>query len=152
MNTISFDQFALRAGKQAYETREAAEPLHKAYKGADPEQQSDLRARWMLNHMTGQVMARTKCDEPTARKAAERILSKGKGKGATKEAINGIDRAYSDFRYHIVRPNAKPASSARVRVPAAVRAAAMTFLGEFEGDTLDKQIDAAIAALRAMKS
>lgn len=152
MKKVTFDEFALRAGKQAYETRAAADPLHKAYKGAEPEQQSDLRARWMLNHMTGQVMARTKCDEPTARKAAERILSRGKGKGATEDAIKSIDRASSDFRYHIVRPDAKPESNERTRVPAAVRAAAMTFLGEFEGDTLDKQIDAAIAALRAMKS
>ena len=157
MNTISFDLFALRVGKQSGETRAAADPLHKAYKGADPEQQRDLRARWMRNHVAGQVMAQMKAqgkpvDGDKATQVAERILSRGKGKGATKEAVGAIDRAYSDFRYHIVRPNAKPASNARVRVPAAVRAAAMTFLGEFEGDTLDKQIDAAIAALRAMKS
>ena len=157
MKTISFDLFALRVGKQAYETRAAADPLHEAYKAAEPADQADLRQRWMLNHVAGQVMAKLAAqnkpvDGDAAIKAAERILSKGKGKGAAKEAIKAIDRASSDFRYHIVRPDAKPASNARTRVPVAVRAAAMTFLAEFDGDTLNKQIDAAIAALKAMKS
>lgn len=157
MKKVTFDEFALRVGKQSGETRAAADPLHKAYKGADPAQQKDLRARWMLNHMAGQVLAQMKAqgkviDGDKAIQVAERILSRGKGKGATEDAIKSIDRASSDFRYHIVRPDAKLASNARVRVPAAVRAAAMTFLGEFEGETLNKQIEAAIAALRAMKS
>lgn len=151
MKTISFDLFALRVGKQAYETRAAADPLHEAYKAAEPADQADLRQRWMLNHVAGQVMARTKCDGDAAIKAAERILSKGKGKGAAKEAIKAIDRASSDFRYHIVRPDAKPASNARTRVPAAVRAAAEVFLTEFEGKDKNAKIDAAIAALKAMK-
>ena len=47
----------------------------------------------MLGHLTGQGL-----------KAAERILSRGKGKGASKAHIQAIDRAYSDFRYMVVRP------------------------------------------------
>jgi hypothetical protein len=47
----------------------------------------------MLGHLTGQGL-----------KAAERILSKGKGAGANTEHIKAIDRASSDFRYMVVRP------------------------------------------------
>lgn len=151
MKTISFDLFALRVGKQSGETREAAKPLHAAYSKATPEQQSDLRQRWMLNHVAGQIMV-SKPSGDAAMTAAKKIIAKGKGKGASRESILMIDRASSDFRYHIVRPSGAKPEQARTRVPAAVKAAALVFLAEFEGDTLAQQIDAAIAALKAMKS
>lgn len=151
MKTISFDLFALRVGKQAGMTREAAEPLAKAYGRATPEQQSDLRQRWMLHHIAGQIMV-SKPDGDAAIMAAKKIITKGKGGGASRESILMIDRASSDFRYHIVRPTGAKPEQARTRVPAAIRAAAIVFLAEFEGKDKNAKIDAAIAALRAMKS
>jgi len=151
MKTISFDLFALRVGKQAGMTRAAADPLHAAYTKAEPEQQADLRQRWMLNHVAGQIMVTTPDGDAAMKKAAS-IIAKGKGGGATRAAIAMIDKAYSDFRYNIVRPTGKkPEQAARVKVPAAVRTAAMSFIAEFEGKNRNAQIDAAIAALKAMK-
>lgn len=150
MKTISFDLFALRVGKQAGMTREAAKPLADAYGKATPEQQSDLRGRWMLNHVAGQIMV-SKPNGDAAMTAAKKLLALGKGKGASRESIKMIDKAYSDFRYNIIKQSGKKPEQARTKVPAAIRAAALVFLAEFEGDTLAQQIDAAIAALRAMK-
>lgn len=94
---LTIEQFAARIGAMTKELRDAADPFHVAYKGGTPEQQADLRHRWMLAHLTGQ-----KLDTP------ERILSRGKGKGASKAHILAIDRAYSDFRYYVVRPVKAP--------------------------------------------
>ena len=106
---LSIEQFAARIGALSKELRDAADPFHVAYKGATPEQQSDLRRRWMLAHLTGQ-----KLDNP------ERILSRGKGKGAPRANILAIDRASSDFRYYVVRPvKGKKAESSSMTDPVA---------------------------------
>jgi hypothetical protein len=100
---MTIQQFAAKVGKQGRQIRAAAEAFHIAYVGATPEQQADLRRRWMLGHLEGQQVA-----DP------ERVLSRGKGKGASKANVAAIDRAYSDFRYYVVQPEkakAKPASS-----------------------------------------
>ena len=95
---MNINKFAFNVGRMGRKVREAANPFHKAYTGATPEQAAQLRKEWMLGHLTGQGL-----------KAAERILSRGKGKGASKAHIQAIDRAYSDFRYMVVRPvKAKP--------------------------------------------
>ena len=145
---VQFNEFAFLVGKQAGMTREAAKPLADAYGKADAEQQADLRQRWMLHHITGQLNGAKQSD--AAKKAAS-IIAKGKGGGASRESIKMIDKAYSDFRYNIIKQSGKKPEQARTKVPAAVKAAALVFLAEFEGDTLAQQIDAAIAALRAMK-
>ena len=90
---MNINKFAFNVGRMGRKVREAANPFHKAYTGATPEQAAQLRKEWMLGHLTGQGL-----------KAAERILSRGKGKGASKAHIQAIDRAYSDFRYMVVRP------------------------------------------------
>jgi hypothetical protein len=147
---VQFNEFAFLVGKQAGMTRKAAKPLADAYGKADAEQQADLRQRWMFHHITGQLNGAKQSD--AAKKAAS-IIAKGKGGGASRESIKMIDKAYSDFRYNIIKQSGKkPEQAARTRVPAAVRTAALVFLAEFEGDTLAQQIDAAIAALKAMKS
>jgi len=153
---VQFNEFALRVGKQSSETRLASEPLHAAYKGATAEQQVDLRVRWMTHHVAGQIIGSAtkkekKPNAAAAMNAAQKIIARGKGKGSSKDGRMMIDRAYSDFRYHIVRPSGAKPEQARTKVPAAVKAAALVFLAEFEGDTLAQQIDLAIAALRAMK-
>jgi hypothetical protein len=148
---VQFNQFAFLTGKQAGMTRAAAQPLAEAYGKADADQQADLRQRWMLNHLTGQLVG-AGAKQSDAEKKAASIIAKGKGGGASRESIKMIDKAYADFRYNIVKQSGKkPEQQPRVKVAAAVRTAAMTFLAEFEGDTLAQQIDRAIAALKAMK-
>jgi hypothetical protein len=154
---VQFNEFALRVGKQSSETRLASEPLHAAYKGATAEQQADLRVRWMTNHVAGQIIGSATKEEKkpnaaAAMNAAQKIITRGKGKGSSKDGRMMIDRAYSDFRYHIVRPSGAKPEQARTKVPAAIRAAAIAFIAEFEGKNRNAQIDAAIATLRAMKS
>lgn len=143
-STISFDTFAFNVGEQSRKTRDASLPLHKAYIKAELGQQLNLRARWMRNHVQGAL--------GVTAKTAERILSEGKGAGAKPEHIKAIDKASSDFRYHIARPEPKQAKAPAKhnRVSEAHREAAMAFLSEFEGETLDEQIKAALEVLRAL--
>jgi len=143
--TLDFNTFAFNIGEHTRLTRDASTPLHKAYTKAEPEQQKDLRTRWMLNHLRGALAVTAK--------VAERILSEGKAAGVKPEHIKAIDKASSDFRYHIVRPEGKAvqAPTKHNRVSVAHREAAMTFLGEFEGETLAEQIKQAVALLNSLK-
>jgi len=97
--TLDFNTFAFNIGEHTRLTRDASLPLHKAYTKAEPEQQRDLRTRWMLNHLRGALAVTAK--------VAERILSEGKGAGVKPDHIKAIDKASSDFRYHIARPEAQ---------------------------------------------
>ena len=130
---LTIQQYAARVGATNRKLRAGADPFHAAYVGADAEQRKDLRQRWMIGHLTGQGF-----------KGAERILSKGKGAGADAEHIKAIDRASSDFRYMVIRPDAvaKPQTSARISREA--RAAAKAYLAQFDS------LAAAIAALKAV--
>lgn len=130
---LTIQQYAARVAATTRKLRDGADPFHAAYVKATPEQQADLRKRWMLGHLEGQGFD-----------AAERILSRGKGQGAKPEHIKAIDRASSDFRYMVVRPDvvAKPKASARISREH--RAAAKEFLAQFES------LAAAIAALKAV--
>jgi len=104
--TMSFDEFAESVGKLGKEVQESAKPLAQAYAKATPEQQKDLKARWMLNHLIGQKIVK-----------AEEVLKVGKSKKASRENVKAIDRAYSDFSYYIRESKSKtkplPASSGR---------------------------------------
>lgn len=107
---LTIEQFAAKVGKVGRDIRTAADAFHVAYTGATPEQQTDLRRRWMLGHLEGQGVANP-----------ERILSLGKGKGSSKANVAAIDRAYSDFRYYVIRPEkakAKAKASAQVDIVA----------------------------------
>jgi hypothetical protein len=144
MNTLSFNDIAYAIGTHTRMTDEALAPVRAQYAKGTPEQQADLRQRWMVYHMAGAL-------DITADKAREKF-SLGKGKGAKASDIKAIDRAYSDFRYYMItKAKTKPSTESHARVSKAHREAAMAFLGEFEGESLDKQIDAAIAVLRALK-
>ena len=130
----SIQQFAFNVGRMGRKVREAADPLHDAYTSATPEQRKDLRERWMLGHLEGQGF-----------KGAERILSKGKGAGANPEHVKAIDRASSDFRYMVVRPDAKPAQpKSNARISREARAAAKALI------ELCGSVAAAKAALAAV--
>lgn len=143
--TLSFDEFAKSVGEFGKQMQVSAKPLADAYAKATPEQQSDLRARWMLNHLIGQGI-----------KNAADVITVGKSKNAKPENIKAIDRAYSDFTYNIKQGKSKPlpASDARkVRIPADRKEYLYAVLDEcYEADSRSKQIDLAIADLRALKA
>ena len=122
MSKLSIQQFAFNVGINARKIRDAADPFHAAYLEASPEQRKDLRQRWMLGHLEGQGFA-----------SAERILSEGKGAGAKPEHVKAIDRASSDFRYMVIRPEPKAAEPAKsMRVAKDLRALAEAYLANFE--------------------
>lgn len=134
MQKLTIQQFAFNTGAMSRKVRDAADPFHAAYLEATPEQRKDLRTRWMMGHLEGQGF-----------KGVERILSEGKGTGAKPEHIKAIDRASSDFRYMVVRPDAKPATpKTSKRLSKDVRALAEAYLANFESAA------DAIAALRAV--
>ena len=134
MQKLTIQQFAFNTGAMSRKVRDAADPFHAAYLEATPEQRKDLRTRWMMGHLEGQGF-----------KNVERILSEGKGTGAKPEHIKAIDRASSDFRYMVVRPDAKPAApKTSKRLSKDVRALAEAYLANFESAA------DAIAALRAV--
>ncbi len=119
---LSIQQFAFNTGAMSRKVREAADPFHAAYLEGTPEQRKDLRQRWMLGHLEGQGF-----------KGAERILSEGKGAGAKPEHIKAIDRASADFRYMVIRPEAKAAEPVKsMRVAKDLRALAEAYLANFE--------------------
>jgi hypothetical protein len=138
--SLSIKQFATNVGNHTTAIRDAADAFHEAYTGATPTQQGALRKDWMLGHLEGQGV-----------QDAERTFSLGKGKGAKPEAIKAIDRASSDFRYYVVRPvKAKPVQAASKRISKELRASAMDFLANFEGDSLEAQLKQALEVLRAL--
>jgi len=121
---LSIQQYAARVGRTSAEMRAGAGAFHVAYVSGTPEQRADLQRRWMLGHLEGEVKAKAITGEP------ERILSRGKGKGASKAHIGAIDRAYSSFRYCVIRPvnkakKAEPTSSARISREARTMAKAL---------------------------
>jgi len=121
---LTIQQYAARVGRTSAEMRAGAGAFHLAYVGGTPEQRADLQRRWMLGHLEGEVKAKAITGEP------ERILSRGKGKGASRAHIGAIDRAYSSFRYCVIRPEKKakkaaPKASARISREARTMAKAL---------------------------
>jgi len=134
MQKLTIQQFAFNTGAMSRKVRDAADPFHAAYLEGTPEQRKDLRQRWMLGHLEGQGF-----------KGAERILSEGKGAGAKPEHIKAIDRASADFRYMVIRPDAKATAPAKsMRLSADVKAAAQAYLAQFDS------VADAIKALKAV--
>jgi hypothetical protein len=140
MSKLTIQQFAFNIGSAARKVRDAADPFHAAYLEGTPEQRKDLRQRWMLGHLEGQGV-----------KGSERILSEGKGSGAKPEHVKAIDRASSDFRYMVVRPEPKTSEPVKAkRISPVLRSAAMDFLANFEGESLEEQLKQALTVLRAL--
>ena len=91
---VSFNDFAFNVGKLRKSTREASLPLHQAYVKATPEQQSDLRSRWMQGHIMGAL----ECTEKTA----DRILSQSRTERSEAHQ-DAVKSASADFNYHVIR-------------------------------------------------
>ena len=140
--TLSIQSFAKLLGEVTRKTRDASLPFHKAYVKATPDQRADLRTRWLIGHISGALKL---SDE-----GAERILSQSRTERSTK-AQAAYAKASSDFSYHVIRAKKAEPAGSHTRITKQAREAAMSFLAQFDGDSLDKQINAAIAVLRAMR-
>jgi hypothetical protein len=144
MSKLTINQFAYQLGNATRKTRDASTPFHTAYLEATPEQRADLRQRWMLGHIEGAMLVEAS--------EAERILSTPRTT-RTSDEQKAYLKANSDFSYHVIRPELdedKPTPKTNARISKPLRDAATNFLAEFEGETLQAQINAAIAVLRAM--
>lgn len=139
---LSFDEFAKSVGKFGKDLQSSAKPLADAYAKATPEQQADLKARWMLNHLIGQGI-----------KNAEAVIKTGKSKQASREHIKAIDRAYSDFFYNIKQgkktTTSLPDSSARQVKVSAPKALVKSMVNEIiEAGITKAEFAALIAELK----
>lgn len=113
---MDIQTFAHKLGLQQRQTREATLPYHLAYKSATPEQQKDLRRRWLLGHISGSL----KVDEGKA----DRILSQSRDdRKADHQAA--YRKASSDFEYHVIRPVKKPSSSGAAKTDIVAEALAL---------------------------
>ena len=139
---LSFDEFAKSVGKFGKDLQSSAKPLADAYAKATPEQQADLKARWMLNHLIGQGI-----------KNAEAVIKTGKSKQASRDNIMAIDRAYSDFFYNIKQgkktTTSLPDSSARQVKVSAPKALVKSMVNEIiEAGITKAEFAALIAELK----
>lgn len=131
MTTVNITTFAFNLSTMTRKTLEASTPFHTCYTEADSAGRKQLRAEWMLGHVMGSLNVDAK--------AAERLLSKGKGEGAKPEHVKAIDRASSDFRHHVIRPDAKVSADKTaqdIEVPADIAALAAKLAklcNEYEG-------------------
>ena len=117
--TLSIMAFAKMLGGRARKTSEASLPFHEAYVTATAQQRAQLKTQWMLGHLDGQGV-----ENP------ERVLSKGKGKSTKLAVKHAIDKAYSDYRFHVVRPETSVAKGAGDLVEAAMRLVAKMTAGQ----------------------
>ena len=119
--------------------------IRKAYAKAKPEQQAEIAFEFKVGYIAGR--------ERISLSDAQAILEAGKGKGATTTGIAMIDRATSGFNYHIrsSKDTATASAPTHKRISPVLRSSAMDFLGNFEGESLQEQIKAAIALLNALK-
>jgi hypothetical protein len=103
--TITYDQFAFGLGNQDRLVRDTSLVWHKEYKQASPEVKSDYRARWMTQYIMGNL----KVTQPVA----ERILSQSREQRNKANQASYL-RGSNQFKYHIIRPEALPATSGTV--------------------------------------
>jgi hypothetical protein len=130
-------------GAQDRNTEAAMAEHIKAYTKAKPEVQAEMRRDYQVGYIAGRGKV--------SMAESERILSNGKGANCESEAhIKLIDQATASFNYWFksTPKQAKPQTHARISKP--LREAATNFLAEFEGETLQEQVNAAIAVLRAI--
>jgi hypothetical protein len=99
---LTYDQFAFGLGKQARLLRDTSLVWHTDYTKADSTTRAEYLKEWITQHLMGQL--------DITQPVAERILSKSRAQ-RNKEHNNAYSRAYSDFRYHIIRPEKKKASA-----------------------------------------
>lgn len=140
-NKISFDQFAFRLGQQTRLTRDASLPLATAYAGATPEQQANLRERWVREHLRGQGYA--KPETVMAQSRTER--------SAEDQRAYAMARAH--LNYHIVRREEAAPSNKRVQEPVRARVvrplAAIMIASVIEAGLTKAELAALLEAVKA---
>jgi len=99
---VSYSQFAYGLGKQARLLRDSSLVWHKQYVQSDSDDRKSLRDQWLTHYVMGNL--------DVVQSVAERILSKSRTE-RTKPQQAAYYRAYSDFSYHIIRPENKKASA-----------------------------------------
>lgn len=132
----TIQSFAFLLGDAQRKTREASLPFHKAYVAATPEQQKDLRHRWMRGHIMGSLAINET--------QSDRILSQSRD-DRTEKAQKAYKKASADFSYHVARPETKDATPTQSnRISREHRKAAQAYLALFE------DAKSALAVLRAV--
>ena len=154
---LNIRQFAANVARNDSGIARAAIPFAQAYKSADAAGKAQLLSDWKLGYvretfsLNGIVVSDEQIGKGKGQTSKTYLDEKGKRVGVTQL----LDRANYQFRWHVAGikkiKKVTATTSDNTVVTRKVRAAAMEFLGAFDGDTLDKQIDAAIKALRAMK-
>lgn len=99
---VSYSQFAFGLGKQGRLLRESSIVWHKEYVQADSATRKEKLHEWLVQHLQGGL--------DVTQQVAERILSKPRTE-RSKVHNNAYSKAYSDYRYHIIRPETKKDSA-----------------------------------------
>ena len=99
---VSYSQFAFGLGKQGRLLRESSIVWHKEYLQADSATRKEKLHEWLVQHLQGGL--------DVTQQVAERILSKPRTE-RSKVHNNAYSKAYSDYRYHIIRPETKKDSA-----------------------------------------
>lgn len=128
-------------------TRTSTLVAHKEYTKSTPEQQEQLRKDCIVQFIMGALSTEKK---PCTLETAERILSQSRD-DRTDDAQDAYYQASSKFRYHIIRPESKPApeSSGRAVKVVAPRKVFKAVFSEIINSGMNKaEFDALIAELR----
>jgi hypothetical protein len=99
---VTMSQFAFGLGKQGRLLRESSIVWHNEYVQADSATRKEQLQEWLVQHLQGGL--------DITQQVAERILSKSRTE-RSKVHNNAYSKAYSDFRYHIIRPETKKDSA-----------------------------------------
>ena len=99
---VSYSQFAFGLGKQGRLLRESSVVWHTEYVQADSATRKEKLHEWLVQHLQGGL--------DVTQQVAERILSKPRTE-RSKVHNNAYSKAYSDYRYHIIRPETKKNSA-----------------------------------------
>ena len=99
---VSFSQFAFGLGKQGRMLSESTLVWHLEYVEADSATRKAKLDEWLVQHLMGGL--------DVTQKVAERILSTPRTKRSD-DNNKAYSKAYSDFRYHIIRPKKKKDSA-----------------------------------------
>ena len=99
---VSFSQFAFGLGKQGRMLSESTLVWHLEYVKADSATRKARLQEWLVQHLMGGLNV--------TQRIAERILSTPRTKRSA-DNNKAYSKAYSDFRYHIIRPEEKKDSA-----------------------------------------
>lgn len=99
---VTYSQFAFGLGKQGRLLRESSLVWHTEYTQADSATRKERLHEWLVQHLQGGL--------DVTQQVAERILSKPRTE-RSKVHNNAYSKAYSDYRYHIIRPEKKKDSA-----------------------------------------